>query len=654
MAKNKLTDGSTALQEKQTRVITIEATEKPRDIKLRVAAYTRVSSASDDQLNSFAAQNCYYTTLISGKENWKLVDIYADEGITGTSVEKREDFQRLLADCRRGLIDRVLVKSISRFARNTKECLEALRELKLLGISVYFEKENIDTATMSGEMMTTLFASFAQAESESISGNIRWGVQKRMQEGTYLPSSVPYGYRLKNRELEIELPEALIVNEIFQEYLRGKNKAEIARQLNERSVPSSSGKLWRANAIAYMLSNERYIGNSLWQKTYPTDTLPTIHRKNRGERPQYYAEGTNVPLISKETFEQTQNLLACRKAKYAKEQTNREWPFSKKISCGKCGKTYRKKIVQQTAFWVCPTHEESPSACTILQLQEKVLEAAFLRMYWKLKNQGMSILTQMLTSFQTLRNRRMLWSPDVIEQNKRISELLSQNQMLTTLKQQHGLDDAVYRDLHHAVAGGQLILQRGPGDLDETILAVSDGLTQPAAGVGDRQHSVIAAGTAGAARAGEGAERACDHFIVGGQIQIAVFYEGPVHLPGEQQFHIGKTLLHILGGGHGKLRVPGGIEGFILGVLRGGQGFAGAALCRPGDGLGIIGGLDRTLGSRNNFLPDIQHLLGGILHGLLQSGHILIFLMDFLDAGYESVLDIHAEAGCQEPLQFFL
>ena len=219
---------------------------------------------------------------------------------------------------------------------------------------------------------------------------------------------------------------------------------------------------------------------------------------------------------------------------------------------------------------------------------------------------------------------------------------------------QHGLDDAVYRDLHHAVAGGHLILQRGPCDLNETILAVGDGLTQPAAGVGDRQHGVIAAGTAGAARAGEGAEGTSHHFIVGGQIQIAVFHEGSVHLPGEQQFHIGKTLLHILGGGHGKLRVPGGIEGFILGVLCSGQGFAGAALCRPGDGLGVISGLDRILGSRNNFLPDIQHLLGGILHGLLQSGHVLVFLMNFLNAGYESVLDIHAEAGCQESLQFFL
>ena len=142
MAEKKMTDGSMALQEKHYRVITIEATEKAQDIKLRVAAYARVSSASDDQLNSFAAQNNYYTTLISSKENWSMVDIYADEGITGTSAEKREDFQRLMADCRRGLIDRVLVKSISRFARNTKECLEAIRELKLLGIGVYFEKED--------------------------------------------------------------------------------------------------------------------------------------------------------------------------------------------------------------------------------------------------------------------------------------------------------------------------------------------------------------------------------------------------------------------------------------------------------------------------------------------------------------------------------
>lgn len=260
-----MTDGSMALQEKRCRVITIDATEKPQDIKLRVAAYARVSSASDDQLNSFAAQNRYYTALISGKENWAMVDIYADEGITGTSAEKREDFQRLLADCRRGLIDRVLVKSISRFARNTKECLEALRELKLLGVSVYFEKENIDTATMSGEMMTTLFASFAQAESESISGNMRWGIQARMQKGTFVPSNQPFGYKLVDKQIVIDIPQARFVCEIFSAYLSGWNTREIADYLNnqQQNHPELCGRTWTFKAVSRILRNEKYIGDSL-------------------------------------------------------------------------------------------------------------------------------------------------------------------------------------------------------------------------------------------------------------------------------------------------------------------------------------------------------------------------------------------------------
>lgn len=182
-----------------------------------------------------------YTTLISRKENWSMVDIYADEGITGTSAEKREDFQRLMADCRRGLIDRVLVKSISRFARNTKECLEAIRELKLLGIGVYFEKENIDTATMSGEMMTALFASFAQAESESISGNMRWSYQRRMQSGEFITCKAPFGYRLRNGTLEIEESEAEIIRLIFNRYLSGHSAADIASEITSLGVPTRDG-----------------------------------------------------------------------------------------------------------------------------------------------------------------------------------------------------------------------------------------------------------------------------------------------------------------------------------------------------------------------------------------------------------------------------
>lgn len=215
MAEKHLTDGTTALAA-QPRVIKIEAAEKPRNAQLRVAAYTRVSSDSDDQLNSFAAQNRYYAELISGKAEWRMVDIYADEGITGTSAAKREDFQRMMADCRRGLIGQILVKSISRFARNTKDCLEAVRELKELGVNVRFEREGIDTANVSSELITAIYAAFAQKESESISGNMRWSYQRRMEAGTFLPSSMAYGYKLVDRKIEIDADAALVVCRIFQ------------------------------------------------------------------------------------------------------------------------------------------------------------------------------------------------------------------------------------------------------------------------------------------------------------------------------------------------------------------------------------------------------------------------------------------------------
>ena len=200
MDEQKKTSGSLALNS-MPQVITIPPSDPVRARKLRVAAYTRVSSNSEDQLNSFAAQNAHYTELITSNPEWEFVDVYADKGITGTSAEKREDFQRLLADCRRGRIDRILVKSSSRFARNAKECLEAVRELKALDVSVYFEEQNIDTAELSGELLVAIFAMIDQKESENISDNTRWGVQQRMANGTYIPSSLPFGYK-KNQNGE--------------------------------------------------------------------------------------------------------------------------------------------------------------------------------------------------------------------------------------------------------------------------------------------------------------------------------------------------------------------------------------------------------------------------------------------------------------------
>lgn len=219
MAEKHLTDGTTALTA-QPRVIKIEAAEKSQNAQLRVAAYTRVSSDSDDQRNSFAAQNRYYAELISGKAEWRMVDIYADEGITGTSAAKREDFQRMMTDCRRGLIDQILVKSISRFARNTKDCLEAVRELKELGVNVRFEREGIDIANVSSELITAIYAAFAQKESESISGNMRWSYQRRMESGEFNTCRAPWGFRLDGKSLAVHEDEAEIVRRIFLEYCK--------------------------------------------------------------------------------------------------------------------------------------------------------------------------------------------------------------------------------------------------------------------------------------------------------------------------------------------------------------------------------------------------------------------------------------------------
>lgn len=198
MGRQKNTDGALALTQ-GPRVVTIPANTTELARKLRVAAYARVSSNSEDQMNSFVAQNAHYTELITSNPEWEFVDVYADKGITGTSAEKRDDFQRLLTDCRRGRIDKILVKSSSRFARNAKECLEAIRELKALNISVCFEEQNIDTAELSAELLTAIFAMMDQKESESISQNMRWSYQIRMRRGTFVPATMPYGYTKKER-----------------------------------------------------------------------------------------------------------------------------------------------------------------------------------------------------------------------------------------------------------------------------------------------------------------------------------------------------------------------------------------------------------------------------------------------------------------------
>lgn len=432
--------------ENTARVITIPATEQPEEIKLKVAAYCRVSSSSNEQLNSFAAQNRYYTELISGEGNWQLVDIYADEGITGTSIDKRDDFKRMLHDCERGLIDRILVKSISRFARNTTECLETVRLMKARGISVYFEKENIDTGKVSGEMLTAVFASLAQAESESISKNMRWSYQKRMMSGEFVPPFLPYGFKRENKKMIADVSEAAVVHWIFNMYVSGNSFEDIARYLNLYNIPyinSSTNHKWSRSTIGHIIENEKYTGNSLWQKSYTTVTLPRAQRKNTGELPQYYAESSHEAIIDKDLFDAAQALRGARKSEKHIEQYNQPNPFRKKIVCGHCGSPFRLKRSSGNTYWICRQHADDKDSCPITQINEHKFEAAFLRLYYKLKTNS-NILNRVQTRLKEIRNFRMLWSLDIIELNKRIADILSQNQMLATLKQQGLVDPDVF------------------------------------------------------------------------------------------------------------------------------------------------------------------------------------------------------------------
>ena len=231
---------------------------------LRVAAYCRVSSDSTDQLHSYAAQIRAYTQAINAHDGWELVDIYADEGLTGTQMDKREDFNRLMADCRKGKIDKIVVKSISRFARNTRDCLASLRELSSLGVTVKFEKENIDTGTLTSELMVSVSASLAQEESISISKNQRMSYQRRMERGEFITCKAPFGYRLVNRkEMEIIPEEAHYVKWIFNTYLNGASTEWIADQMTKTGLlTSDGGHRWYISTIAYLLTNEKYMGDN--------------------------------------------------------------------------------------------------------------------------------------------------------------------------------------------------------------------------------------------------------------------------------------------------------------------------------------------------------------------------------------------------------
>ena len=340
--------------------------------ELRVAAYARVSSGKDSMLHSLAAQVEYYGNTIRHHPGWVFVGVYADEAKTGTK-DSRENFQRLLADCRQGKIDRIITKSISRFARNTVTLLETVRELKDLGISVYFEEQSIDTATADGELMLSILASYAQEESLSASENQKWRVKRNFENG--IPwRSFMLGYRGENGKLVIVPEEAEIVKMIYSEFLSGKGVTAIMKDLNESGYVTQSGCGFHKSAIERILRNRAYTGNLLLQTKYRENHLTKITRKNNGELPKYFAESTHEAIISQADFDAVQAEIERRKKKYITDTPRTQSAFTGLISCAGCGKNYRRKTTATGIAWICSTYNTYGKAyCPSKAIPEKVL-----------------------------------------------------------------------------------------------------------------------------------------------------------------------------------------------------------------------------------------------------------------------------------------
>ena len=316
--------------------------------KIRVAAYCRVSTDSEEQETSYEAQVSHYTEYIKSKPEWQMVEVYADDGISGTNTAKRDEFNRMIADCEAGKIDLILTKSISRFSRNTLDCLKYTRKLKALNIAVFFEKENINTMDSKGEVLLTIMASLAQQESESLSANVRMGIQYRNQQGkVQINHNWFLGYT-KDAEgnLVIDPEQAEIVRRIYREYLEGASFLQIKRSLEADGIPNGAGHLkWHESNIHQILTNEKYIGDALLQKTYPVSVLDKKRSINNGQRPKYYVEGSHEAIISKDVFMRVQSEIA-RRANLNPDGKRRvyssKYALSGMVFCGHCGDIYRR------------------------------------------------------------------------------------------------------------------------------------------------------------------------------------------------------------------------------------------------------------------------------------------------------------------------
>lgn len=340
----------------------------------RVAAYARVSCGKDEMLHSLSAQVSYYSEMIQSHPGWEYVGVYSDKAYTGTK-SARPDFERLLKDCKLGKIDMIITKSISRFARNTLDTLTITRELKNLGVDVFFERERIHSISPDGELMLTILASFAQEESLSVSENCKWQIRNKFKNGELANLRFLFGYEISKGEIKIDEENAAIVKWIFDQYTNGTGCTKIAKMLREYGVPNIRGGKWTADRVRNIILNEKYKGDALLQKKFVSNHLTKGVKRNHGELPMYYAEGTHEAIVEKEVFEKASEILeANRKKAKTNRQTPKKYIFTGKIKCLNCGKNYKRKVCKGKIYWICATYaEEGKNVCNSKQISEEIL-----------------------------------------------------------------------------------------------------------------------------------------------------------------------------------------------------------------------------------------------------------------------------------------
>ena len=431
--------------------ILISPISKQAVAKQRVGAYCRVSSNSADQLNSYANQLRYYTKYIKEQPDWELVDVFADEGISGMQAETRPEFMRMIEMAKMRQLDLIITKSISRFARNVKDSLTYVRELKRLGVGVIFEKEGINTLSLGDEMLLNTFSAIAQEESKSISQNQRLSIVKRMEMGEYVDSNAPYGFRLVNKKLQVYEPEAKNVRMIFALYLSGKSTLEIARMMNECGIPSKTGKVWRAQKIGYILRNERYIGDCNYQKTRRETTVPFKQTKNHGEEDMYYATDTHDPIVSEETFEKVRELLSKRSAHFGKATELNTYPLTSHIRCSECGSIYHRKVRKGGIQWVCCKHEADKDACDSNYYSEERIYDGFVAIVNKLRFGDEDVLMQVQQKLESAMETYKWNNAEAKALNQEIADLNAKMLALEQLKSRGYITMEVYQNQSHSI-----------------------------------------------------------------------------------------------------------------------------------------------------------------------------------------------------------